>query len=157
MLDQDESDSLRIAWAESDADISACLPVLREFWPQIGSQGDFVASVRGLQERGYRLLAAWFRHHVIACAGYQLEENLISGRYLHVSELVTTERMRSRGIGERLLDKLFEEARKFDCQALMLECGLRNSRAHRFYFREGLRIIAFRFAVPLEFGPQQND
>jgi GNAT superfamily N-acetyltransferase len=157
MLDQDESDSLRIGWADSDADISACLPVLCEFWPHIGSQGDFVARVRRLQERGYRLLAAWFRHRVIACAGYQLEENLISGRYLHISEVVTTERLRSKGIGERLLRKLFEEARKFDCQALMPECGLRNSRAHRFYFREGLRITAFRFALPLEFGPQQNN
>jgi hypothetical protein len=54
---------------------------------------------------------------------YQLEENLISG-----------------GSGSNLLH--FEEARKLDCQALMPEYGLRNSRAHRFNFREGLRITA---------------
>jgi GNAT superfamily N-acetyltransferase len=149
MLDQD-SDSLRIAWAESDADIWACLPVLREFWPHIGNQGDFVACVRHLQEHGYRLMAAWSGNRVVACAGYQLEENLIRGRYLHINELVTTRSARSQGIGQHLLDILLEEARKFDCRALMLECGLLNSRAHRFYFREGLRITAFRFAVPFD-------
>ena len=147
MLDQDRSNSVRIAWAESDAEISACLPVLREHWPSIGSQGDFVACVRRLEERGYRLMAAWSGHRVIACAGYQLEENLVRGRYLHINELVTTRSVRSKGVGQHLLNKLFEEARKFDCHALMLECGLPNSRAHRFYFREGLRITAFRFAV----------
>ena len=148
--------SLRIALADSDADILASLPVLRQWRPEIGREGDFAARVRHLQERGYRLMAVWQGDRVVACAGYGLAENLIRGRYLHINELVTAWSVRSTGIGQRLLQRdpllqaLIQEARNLDCQALLLECGLRNSGAHKFYFREGLRIAAFRFAIDFD-------
>jgi GNAT superfamily N-acetyltransferase len=149
--DQDSSDSLRIVWAESDADILSCLSVLRDWRPHIGGEGDFVARVRRLQEeQGYRLAAVWSEHQVVACAGYHLAENLIRGRHLHVNELATARSVRSTGIGQHLLQALIQEARNLDCQALVLECGLINPRAHAFYFREGLRISAFRFAIDFD-------
>jgi GNAT superfamily N-acetyltransferase len=150
LSDQDLSDSLRIAWAESDAEIAACLPVMRELRAYFGKQGDFVTRVRQLQQNGYRLAAVWSGDRVVACAGYNIVENLIRGRYLHVEELITTRTERSNRIGQRLLQALIQEARDLDCQALALECGLPNSGAHRFYFREGLRISAFRFAVAFD-------
>ena len=150
MSNKDLSDSLRIARADSDADILACLPVMRELRAYIGDQDDFVAHVRQLQQNGYRLAAVWSGDRVVACAGYNIVENLIRGRYLHVEELVTKRSERSNGIGRCLLQALIQEARDLHCQALALECGLRNSSAHRFYFREGLRISAFRFAVAFD-------
>ena len=156
MSNQDPSDSLRIAWADSDADILACLPVMRELRAYIGDQGDFVAHVRLLQQNGYRLVAVWSGDRVVACAGYNIMENLIRGRYLHVEELITMRSERSKGIGQHLLEALIQEACDLNCQALTLECGLRNSLAHRFYFREGLRISAFRFAVAFD-APSVSD
>ena len=151
--DQDRFDSLRIAWADSDTDIRACLPVLSEWRPHIGGQeSDFVMRVRRLQQNGYRLVAVWLGDRVVGCAGYQLGENLIRGRYLHIHELVTARSIRSNGIGQHLLQALVAEARNLDCQALILECGLPNRRAHRFYFREGLSITAFRFAMTFDSG-----
>ena len=34
------------------------------------------------------------------------------GRYLHINELVTTRSVRSKGVGQHLLNKLFEEKRQ---------------------------------------------
>lgn len=147
MSDRDLSVQLRIAWADSDEDIVTCLALMRQWWPRIGRDDDPLARVRSLQEHGYRLAAAWQDDRIVGCAGYHLAENLLRGRYLHVDELVTSEDVRSTGIGQRLLQALIEEARNLECQALVLECGLINARAHAFYFREGLRISAFRFAA----------
>ena len=124
--------------------------MLRQWRSEIGREGDFAARVHRLQERGYRLMAVWEGDRVVACAGYGLAENLIRGRYLHINELVTAWSVRSTGIGQRLLQALIQEPRDLDCQALLLECGLRNSGAHKFYFREGLRIAAFRFAIDFD-------
>src|SRR5579862_648305 len=107
MSDQYQS-ALEIAWADSDADIWACLPLLRELRSYIGSQGDFVTQVRRMQQHGYRLAAIWSDDSVVACAGYCVTENLIRGRYLHIEELVTAPGFRSKGIGERLLRALIE-------------------------------------------------
>jgi GNAT superfamily N-acetyltransferase len=155
--DPDQAGIFRTAWAESDADILACLPILRELRPYIGWQGDFLERVRRLEQHGYRLVAAWEGDQIVACAGYQIEENLIRGRYLHVPELVTTQNARSHGIGQRLLQVLIQEARDQDCRALILECGLPNPRAHAFYFREGLRITAFRFAIGFDAVPSGEE
>jgi GNAT superfamily N-acetyltransferase len=124
---------------------------LRELRPYIGHAGDFVQQVRRQQQQGYRLLAAWHANRVVACAGFSVKENFVSGRVILIEELVTTRSARSKGLGKRLLSALNEEARKTDCRALILDCGIRNARAHRFYFREGMRIKSFRFA--LSFGP----
>lgn len=150
MIDQPAPDSVRIAEAATDADILACLPVLRELRQYIGHAGDFVAQIRRQQQRqGYRLLAAWRANRVIACAGFSVKENLVSGRVIHIDELVTTRSARSQGLGNRLLSALTEEARNTGCRAVVLDCGIRNARAHRFYFREGMRITSFRFALSL--------
>jgi GNAT superfamily N-acetyltransferase len=149
--DQNPSDTLLITWADKEAEILACLPVLRELRPKIGSKGDFLAGIRRMQQQhGYRLVAVWSANRVVACAGYSLAENLIRGRYLHVSDLVSTRSVRSKGVGRRLLQALIQEARNLDCEALLLECGLPNSRAHAFFFREGLSITALRFAIAFD-------
>jgi GNAT superfamily N-acetyltransferase len=150
MSDQDQSDCMEIAWVDTDAAIQACLPVLRELRPHIGGQGDFVSQVRRLQQRGYRLAAVWCGDRIVACAGCSIVENLIRGRYLHIDELMTARSFRSKGVGQRLLQALIEEAHSHDCQALLLECGLPNRRAHSFYFREGLHISAFRFGIAFD-------
>jgi GNAT superfamily N-acetyltransferase len=149
VISQPVSDSIRLAEATTDAEILACLPVLRELRQYIGHAGDFVGQVRRQQEEGYRLMAAWQADRVVACAGFSVRENLVSGRVIHVDELVTTRSARSQGLGKRLLSALTDEARNNGCRAVVLDCGIRNARAHRFYFREGMRITSFRFALSL--------
>jgi ribosomal protein S18 acetylase RimI-like enzyme len=71
---------------------------------------------------------------------------LLRGRFLYVDDLVTAEPERSHGHGERLMRALVEEAGVQDCRTIVLDCGVANAGAHRFYFRSGMRITAFRFA-----------
>ncbi len=152
MIDKPGADSIRLAEARSEADILACLPVLRELRRYIGQAEDFVGQIRRLRRhQGYRLLAAWQDDRVVACAGFGVRENLVSGRVIHIEELVTTRDARSQRLGERLLTALKDVAQDENCRAVVLECGTRNARAHRFYFREGMRITSFRFA--LSFAP----
>src|SRR5215472_9451918 len=110
-----DSDNLRLAPAESEAEIRACLPVLRELRPHLGDDADCLAQIRRQAEQGYRLLAVWRGETVVACAGYRVSESLIRGRFLYVDDLVTRAEERSRGHGERLLQALAEIARAEDC------------------------------------------
>ena len=151
MTDSPRSDPIHLAEADTDEDIAACLPVLRELRRYIGHAEDFVAQIRRLQRQGYRLLAATQASRVVACAGFRVKESLISGRVLQIDELVTARSARSHGLGKRILDALTELAQTEGCRAVVLDCGVRNPRAHRFYFREGMHITSFRFA--LSFGP----
>ncbi|PKD78674.1 GNAT family N-acetyltransferase, partial [Escherichia coli] len=77
------------------------------------------------------------------------QENLIYGRFLYVDDLVVTERSRGARHGAALLQALERMAREAGCAKLVLDTGLANALAQRFYFRQGLLTGAMRFSKVL--------
>jgi GNAT superfamily N-acetyltransferase len=147
--------------AESDAEVAACFDTMRELRPHLASAHELVERVSRQRADGYRLLAAWQDDAgqqtgagqrtgaVVALAGYRVQENLIHGRFLYVDDLVSRERARRAGLGRRLIAAVAAEARALGCGKVVLDTGLANTLAHRFYYRQGMLATALRFAMPL--------
>jgi GNAT superfamily N-acetyltransferase len=142
--------ALRLAHAESDAEIAACFPVMHELRPHLADADELVARVRRQQREGYRLLALWDGDRAVGCAGYRVSENLVRGPFLYVDDLVTASEARSHGLGAQLLTAVEAEARVLGLHNIVLDSNMQNGRAHRFYFREGFAIRSFRFARSLD-------
>lgn len=141
--------SVVLRHAESEAEIAACFPVMRELRPHLVDAAELVERVRRQQADTYRLLAAWRGQAAIGLAGYRLTENLIHGRFVYVDDLVVLETERSGGIGALLLDGVTEETRRLDSRRLVLDTPLANALGQRFYFRYGMLSTAMRFAKPV--------
>jgi len=141
---------LTLAHAETDAAIEACFPVMRELRTHLADAAEFLARVRRQEKDGYRLLALWDGTRAVACAGYRVAENLVRGKFLYVDDLVTLAAERSKGLGERLLKAVEDEARRQGLPNIVLDSNVQNSRAHRFYFRTGFTIRSFRFSRALD-------
>ncbi len=143
-----------IVQAQSDAEIEATRDVVRQLRPHL-DPATYVADVRALMASdGYRLAALLDDDGAVrAVAGYRMLRMLYCGRVLSVDDLVTDERARSRGHGTALLEWLKAEGRAAGCAELQLISHVTREAAHRFYFREGLGVIAFHFRAALEAGP----
>jgi len=141
--------ALRLSHLDSDRDIQAGFAVMRELRPHLTDAAAFTAQVHRQARQGYRILAAWQGGQIKALAGYRLQENTLYGRFLYVDDLVTASDARGQGLGARLLDTLRDEARQQDCAHFVLDTGLGNSLAQRFYFRQGLLAIGMHFRQPL--------
>jgi GNAT superfamily N-acetyltransferase len=135
---------------QTDEQLRACYPVMKELRPHLDSEDDFVARVARQRAQGYRILAAWEHGEVVALAGYRLQENLVYGKFLYVDDLVAGDRHRGRRWGAQLLERLGACAAQADCVKLVLDTGLTNGLAQRFYFREGLLPGALRFGKPIK-------
>jgi ribosomal protein S18 acetylase RimI-like enzyme len=144
------SPELRLAHAETDDEIAACFPVMKELRTHLSGADELVARVRRQQRDGYRLLALWDGGRAVACAGYRITENLVRGAFLYVDDLVTATDERSLGLGAKLLTAIEGEARSRGLRNIVLDSNLQNGRAHRFYFRQGFAIRSFRFARTLD-------
>lgn len=140
----------RLRDVDDAASLRACYPVMKELRPHLASEQDFLARVGRMEPQGYRILAAWDGEAVVALAGYRLQENLVYGRFLYVDDLVSSEARRGQRWGARLLEKLTDYARREGCAKLVLDTGLSNGLAQRFYFRAGLLPGAMRFGKVLE-------
>lgn len=135
--------------AESDAELMACYPVMRELRPLLHSAQAFVERARLQQKQGWWLLAQWNGGAPTALAGYRWLENLVHGRFVYVDDLVTTEAARGQHSGRALLDELERMARAEGARKLVLDTAMANARAQRFYIRCGLLATGLHFTKVL--------
>ena len=99
---------------------------------------------------GGRMVAAVEEESVRGLAVWRVLENTAIGVHLYVDDLVTDAQRRSLGVGHALMQWLEERARQLGCTALVLDSGTQRTRAHRFYFREGLAVVNFNFSKDLQ-------
>ncbi len=137
-------DYMDIRLAKSDAEISACYPVMRELRPQV-VESAFVSRVRQQEESGYRLAYVQEGTATMAVAGFRIGENLAWGRFLYVDDLVTLPSQRSRGYGAALLSWLADLALREGCDHVHLDSGIQRKDAHRFYERAGMELVGYHF------------
>ena len=136
--------------AETDADVAATFGVMQQLRAHLRTPEDLVARVAVQRRQGYRLLMLVDADQPVALAGYRLLDNLIYGRFLYVDDLIADAGERGRGHGERLIAALREIARGEQCARLVLDTGLPNVLAQRFYFRVGLLPHGLHFSEALQ-------
>ena len=139
---------MTVRLAETDPEIAACFPVVHQLRPHLDADS-FLVRVRGQGRAGYRLAYVEAGGRPVAVAGFRIFETLYSGRVLNVDELVTLDSERSRGHGAKLLRWLRERAEAESCDSFELDSGVQRADAHRFYEREGLKVSAYHFSVPV--------
>jgi len=136
----------------TEGGVRAVYPVVRQLRTHLTDEEGFVSAVGRMRKEGYRL-AAVYRDGggggPVGAAGFRIQELLAYGKILYVDDLVTAEDARSGGAGKELIGWLEGEARAGGCVALHLDSGVQRGRAHRFYFREGMSIRNFHFAIDL--------
>jgi GNAT superfamily N-acetyltransferase len=136
--------------ATTPAAIARCLPVLRELRPLLTDEAEFIAKVEQQQTEGFHLAFLEHAGEIVTVAGFRMQHMLVSGRTLYVDDLVTGAAYRSQGHGKAMLDALIAHAREHGCQTFSLDSGTHRQEAHAFYFREGMRVTSFHFALPLQ-------
>ncbi|TEA80083.1 GNAT family N-acetyltransferase [Allopusillimonas ginsengisoli] len=138
-----------IEHADTERELRACFPIMQQLRPHLRDEEDFMSRLYRMRAEDYRLLAAWQADEPIALAGYRYQENLVYGRFLYVDDLVVAEPLRGSQWGAKLLETVEGFARKAGCARFVLDTGLSNALAQRFYFRQGLLTGAMRFSKPL--------
>jgi GNAT superfamily N-acetyltransferase len=139
---------MAVALATRREDILRCFPVMAELRPHL-AEAEFVARVERQQKNGYKLAFLTDKKTIKAAAGYRYSESLSWGKFMYVDDLVTAEKFRSQGHGQRLFKWLVNEAKARNCDQLHLDSGVQRFRAHRFYLANRMDIIAHHFAMKL--------
>lgn len=139
---------MKLAIATTDAEIQHCFPVMVHLRPHL-LESEFVKRVRRQESAGYRLAYAEEDERIRAVSGFRLSENLASGRFMYVDDLVTQESDRQHGYGKALMEWLIELARTEGCDQFHLDSGVHRFAAHRFYMNRGLSIKSYHFSMEL--------
>ncbi|WP_354681622.1 GNAT family N-acetyltransferase [Cupriavidus plantarum] len=136
--------------AETEAELAACFALLQQLRPHLRSARELIDRTATQRAQGYRLLVVWDAGRPVAAAGYRRMDNLIYGPFLYIDDLVTDAGERGRGYGEQLIEAVSGIGRGQGCSQLVLDTGLANALAQRFYFRAGLLSRGLHFAMELQ-------
>ncbi|MDH3310442.1 MAG: GNAT family N-acetyltransferase [Gammaproteobacteria bacterium] len=140
---------MKIALAETEADIARCYPVMVELRPHLKA-AEFTARVRKQQATGFYLAYLEDAGEVRAVSGFRYLETLAWGKILYVDDLVADPAQRSRGYGGQLFDWLVAQAKQNNCDELHLDSGVQRFGAHRFYLARRMDINCHHFALKLK-------
>ena len=140
---------MKIALAETEADIARCYPVMVELRPHL-SAAEFAARVRRQQATDFHLAYLEETAEVRAVAGFRYLETLAWGKILYVDDLVAAPATRSRGHGGKLFDWLVAQAKQNNCAEFHLDSGVQRFGAHRFYLTRRMDITCHHFALKLK-------
>jgi GNAT superfamily N-acetyltransferase len=126
---------------------SAALLALR---PQFATSARLVAVIDGVQRReGYRLIASFADgdEQAAAAAGFRVINHLAWGHAMYCDDMSTRPEHRRAGHAGLLLDWMFDEAARLECEQFHLDSATTAERAdaHRLYMNAGMRIAAHHF------------
>lgn len=143
---------LREIGAHETSAAFAALSVLR---PKLKDINGFVEQINKVQRpQGYRLLGIFEdgRSNAVAVCGFREETNLVSGKHMHIDDLVTVPQYRKHGYGMRLLSEVQRIARDAGVKEIHIDSNVGGERtaAHRIYFRQGFEIAAYHFVCDLD-------
>jgi GNAT superfamily N-acetyltransferase len=148
-MSENEHMGTEVRIAGTDAEITACFPVIRALRPHL-TEAQFVPLIRRMEAGGYRLAYLSEDERPVVVAGFRTGENLPWGRFMYVDDLVTDPAYRSRGFGRVMLDWLKQYAAESGCEQLRLDSGVQRKDAHRFYEREGMEMASLHFLFRIE-------
>ncbi|MEL6459640.1 MAG: GNAT family N-acetyltransferase [Cyanobacteria bacterium J06621_15] len=134
--------------AESDVQILECFSTMFQLRPHL-KQENFVEQVRRQEKEGYQLAFIKVENQVVAVAGFFISESLRYGKFLYVYDLVVDENVRSKGYGKHLFEWLIDYGKSKGCNVLRLDSGVQRFDAHRFYFRQKMKIASYHFNLSL--------
>lgn len=135
---------------ESADDIAESFAVMRELRPHVEDVDIYRERIQRQQRDGYRLLGVWQDDELSGLAGYRHLENLLYGRFTYVDDLVVRQSSQRSSFGAELLDHVRALTKADGRTMLVLDTGLANSLAQRFYFRNGLLARGLHFSQSLE-------
>ncbi len=128
----------------SPAEFALILPLIEKHNPKIEPQ-ELRRRLEVMMPHNYHCIAAFNEGRIVGVAGYWLGARFWSGEYMDVDNVVVDETQRSQGIGKKMMDWLYAKAQELGCKMVVLDTYVTYEGAHRFYFREGYRILGFHF------------
>ena len=143
------TDTLRIIECKDRDSIEATFSVMKQLRESITRDSYYETITRISDKNQYKLVAAFNdNHECLGVIGYNYDYRLsIGGKMIYVADMSVDKNKRSKGVGEKLMNHVKQEAISKKCKAIVLDSGIQRTQAHKFYLNQGFSITSFNFKL----------
>lgn len=124
--------------------ISDIIPLLQILDDRI--TGDVLSErLNEMFDKGYICLGVFDEDKLIGISGLWILTKYYVGRHIEPDDVVILPEYRGYGIGEKMMEWIYNFAKEQGCIASELNCYVGNSAGQKFWANEGYRIIGFHY------------
>jgi ribosomal protein S18 acetylase RimI-like enzyme len=137
---------LKFIVVKTPQDLKRSYPVMKELRTNLEYDTFVDTYEKAHQADGYQIVSVEKGDQIVALMGYRFLHDFVHGKHVYIDDLVTTEAVRSQGVGAELLKHAEAIAEKNNCKNLRLCTGIENEQGKKFYERNSwnLRAIVYK-------------
>ncbi len=118
------------------------LPLLQELNPKTDRKL-LLERLSQMNSDSYECLGAFDGGKLIGICGMWFCVKVYTGLQMEIDNVAVDPAMRSQKVGAKMMEWVYNYARKKGCYSVELNTYVGNSRSHKFYMNEGFRILGF--------------
>lgn len=129
--------------------IHSIIPLLQILNPKI-EESVLQTRLDEMLQQNYKCLGVFDGERLIGISGLWIVTKLYVGKHIEPDNVVIHPDYRNQGIGEQMMQWIYDYGRQNGCVASELNCYVSNEKGHKFWFNEGYKILGFHFQKKLD-------
>ena len=94
---------------------------------------------------GYECIGVYDSDKLIGICGVWILNKLYAGKHVEPDNVFIKEQYRSRGVGQLMMDYLFQYAKEIGCEGTEVNCYVTNEKGQKFWERQGYKPLAYHY------------
>ncbi|WP_298539288.1 GNAT family N-acetyltransferase [uncultured Aquimarina sp.] len=129
-------------------DIEVVLPLLKELYPKI-TRITLKKRLAEMVFSGYECIGVYKNSELIGISGIWFLTKLYVGKHIEPDNVYILPEYQGKGIGNLLMNWIFEYAKSKNCIASELNCYTGNEEGQKFWEKQGYDLIAYHYQKKL--------
>lgn len=128
--------------------IHSILPLVRGLNPSL-SDAELLSRLDEMLSRGYECVGVYEENSLIGISGLWILTKLYVGRHIEPDNVIIDPAYRNKGIGDLLMQWIYDYGRSKGCVASELNCYVSNSKGQKFWEKEGYTLLGYHYQKKL--------
>lgn len=99
---------------------------------------------------GYECIGAYDGEELVGIFGVWVLNKLYAGKHVEPDNVFIKKEYRSKGVGQLMIDFLFQYAKEIGCEGTEVNCYVTNEKGRKFWERQGYEPLAVHFFKKFE-------
>lgn len=96
-----------------------------------------------LSRGNYQCIGVYRENELIGICGFWLLNKLYAGKHLEPDNVYVKSEYRNKGIGNLMMQWLFDYAKQLDCEGLEVNCYIKNIKGKKFWESQGFNALGY--------------
>jgi ribosomal protein S18 acetylase RimI-like enzyme len=123
--------------------------LIHEMYNNISFQDFSYKITEMIKLNNYAMVAGHYQQELVVVSGYWVSMMFYCGKYLQISNFITSQKYRSKGFGSKILQYLQEKAISLQCNKIVLDSYIENKKSHSLYYKQGFYVRGLHFMKDL--------